>query len=1204
MFVRPLEVQLCWSDRDRESVGPLARELYEFLDRPPGDDPVLRPGLGIATRIGCDAIRLVQALRVGALATVGVRVVVAMLASAGYADAGFRAAIEQLAANDGDDLVLVPVVLDPRWLDALSSVRGRTIELSAQARSEDDRRWSLGVHVGIEVARALLGPAGIDACPQISISHAAVDQLANDHLAARLHEHLVTRTAMRCEFNDRDEARAQQLRSRLRSSPRDALLLVIRTDAWSESPWCTEELLVAKSERVPILTVLATTAGEPRASAYAGNHRTVHWQAGREWEVAGRCVQAWLQHHHFLAFGRAALELAGLPQDSTVLSRRPELLDLSADPRALVVYPDPPMPEAERDVLRALRPDVRIATPSTLFGRVLLDRDTAPPLCGMTLAFSLSPSPTLPAIDELVIGAGLTQTHAQDALAAIVLASVHSGARVCFGGDFRRGGFAERLGFLLQAHRRLGLVGRPRLLCFLAEGRRSGDAIVEYEPYEVASPVGAEACDDVEVRSCLWHLAMRRASSQMAEARLVLGGRVRPRIEDGDGGYHGAWPGVLEEAYRTVQAHRALYLLGGFGGYAGELARRLDLDHDGPEVEAVDARVANLRERFEASRLQLAARSDADLDLLLIETSGPLREADLRARVRDAWRRFIAGDASAWPNGLDVAENRTLFTSTDEVELAQLVFTGVSRLRRRAAPAGEIRLRCYHGDIASIAGVDAYGVTLSPGLEPVGASAALDARCGGRLRRAVLARGVEVVAVHGAALAGRHVIVATLELPEAGAPLSVAAIEDAAAAVGGACARLGLTSLACPIFGATLGIAVSSALDAMRRGFDRAGAPAIVTFCEIDGGRVAELRAALPAGAFQELREGPLPSAPPRRTLLHLGGRAPTDETPGVIHARLFRDDLGAAVPGGSSGPIDADTWTILRTRVCTMDEALARGQLLFERLLPESVQRELCAERDGLLSLLVDDVAASLPWEALASVDPSWTPATSVPFSRRIALGDEVGTPAAATRRSGRLRFLLVFDAAGDLEGARDEALAVRTAMAARGDVDLVAFQGPAATLDAVTAALSTGAFDVFHYAGHARFDPTAPERSGLELADGVFTAAHVEDAHVPRLVVLGACESTRLRGPSSATPAVVPTAARWSFAEGLLRRGVRSMLGTSFVVNDDAARDFALGTYGGLLRGLTLGLAVRDARARLFGAGRPDWANFVLYGDHGLTL
>ena len=60
-----------------------------------------------------------------------------------------------------------------------------------------------------------------------------------------------------------------------------------------------------------------------------------------------------------------------------------------------------------------------------------------------------------------------------------------------------------------------------------------------------------------------------RRSLQETSARVVLGGRIE--------GYLGSMPGIAEEALLTLQAGRPLYLLGGFGGCARDIAESLDL---------------------------------------------------------------------------------------------------------------------------------------------------------------------------------------------------------------------------------------------------------------------------------------------------------------------------------------------------------------------------------------------------------------------------------------------------------------------------------------------------------------------------------------------------------------------------------------------------------------------------------------------------
>ena len=61
--------------------------------------------------------------------------------------------------------------------------------------------------------------------------------------------------------------------------------------------------------------------------------------------------------------------------------------------------------------------------------------------------------------------------------------------------------------------------------------------------------------------------AMRKRMLDETDARIVLGGRVV--------GYQGVMPGIAEEALLSLQAQQPLFLMGGFGGCAKDIAQSL-----------------------------------------------------------------------------------------------------------------------------------------------------------------------------------------------------------------------------------------------------------------------------------------------------------------------------------------------------------------------------------------------------------------------------------------------------------------------------------------------------------------------------------------------------------------------------------------------------------------------------------------------------
>jgi len=63
--------------------------------------------------------------------------------------------------------------------------------------------------------------------------------------------------------------------------------------------------------------------------------------------------------------------------------------------------------------------------------------------------------------------------------------------------------------------------------------------------------------------------SMRQVMLRATDARIVLGGRTE--------GYKGVMPGVAEEALLSLQARQPLFLIGGYGGCARDIAEVLGL---------------------------------------------------------------------------------------------------------------------------------------------------------------------------------------------------------------------------------------------------------------------------------------------------------------------------------------------------------------------------------------------------------------------------------------------------------------------------------------------------------------------------------------------------------------------------------------------------------------------------------------------------
>jgi hypothetical protein len=1208
-FVPPFKVHICWfRSADDERCPVIARELYEFLHRPLDDDFVLRPGIDIPVEIGRDLSTLLAKLADGSEPPVGTRLVIALLDSGAFDSAAAHEVIKAAAARWTDvkrDEVFLPLLLDTRWSGELQQ---SAVEALAGIVVDDPLvPWKLPADVGVVAGRALLRRLDDPdpPRPKVFISHAKVDAAT---LAEQLAAYMNGDTRVEPWLDKTDIDRGEELGRQLQSATSDGIVLVVRTDRYSESPWCALELLAAKRSRVPIVTLLAGLQGEPSTSAYGGNHRTMTWRDGREGEIVARCVQAWLHGHYFRQYAAAALALAGLPADSEILTRRPELIDIAdgGSSRRLLVHPDPPLTNGETMLLRTARPSVRLATPTTLFGRVLLANDPEPPLSGMTLAFSLSNAEELPDFDHAVDkGTGLTEKHLNDVLYSIVTTTVHSGARIAYGGDFRRAGFSEMLSDLLRSRRRLGTTASTQLRAYIRPYKLDAHAVeakrkIEYTPVHVPIPDGIPPEADDEVQAHVWHLAMRELLTADSQARIVIGGKTKPVSADPKG-YFGPWPGVLEEAWRTLRRGGGLFVIGGFSGTGGLIA---DMLRSGTIPEAFKRAtwpgLKPLVDKIDVARAAVLAKTAA-AEIVLAAPDGRLYDLeDLATLVLDDWRKLAAqADSTApvprWSNGLTKAENERLFVSTDQTEITYLVFEGLRRLARDTQVA--LKVAAYQGDIALVPDVDAYAVTITPGVPPAGASVAIDKRMGGRLS-AIAKEPLKPVTVvaSGGELFGSQVLIARLDLGPTG-QVTVEEISNLAEAVAREADRLGIASIACAAFGSTLGIELADSAAAMLRGFERAEPNAVrtVVFCENSAGRYPLLRAALGENVV-ELRAGPVAQRIEQAAVLHVEA----SEVPEgwKIRSTLFLTDGKDAVVPRAEAIIDAATWSDLRKRARKYDASLAKGNRLWKQVLSEEIRKRIDKYRDRPLVVLTEENGSGLPWEFLTD-DNMEQLACRRGVVRRIALKGDAVPPEPEPRASRRV--LLVVNPLDDLPNTVIEANDIEAVLRERPDIVVKRLEGAAATRAAVSECLATGTYDVFHYAGHAHFNAADRAQSGLILANGeVLTAADLTSARPPRFVYLSGCESVRVRNEVEVV--IEEPENSQSLAEALLRRGVSALVGTFFVVADNTAQTFASATYRKITAGQPLGAAVIEARTQIKTAA--DWGNFTLYGDDQLII
>lgn len=205
----------------------------------------------------------------------------------------------------------------------------------------------------------------------------------------------------------------------------------------------------------------------------------------------------------------------------------------------------------------------------------LVSRDA---LRGRRVALSISDSHDLPRL-------GLTAGHLDLVVTEVTRAVILAGGIIVYGGRIRPAGFTQliideiqRYGddrlslelyvpasehqripvdILKEIDRRMGISGRLYLLTPDGEPQK-----VQQRKQESVTAEDTRAAEALT--------AMRTQVSERTDARIILGGKLT--------GFQGSEPGVIEEARLTVQAGKALYVAGGYGGAAAAVARALGFD--------------------------------------------------------------------------------------------------------------------------------------------------------------------------------------------------------------------------------------------------------------------------------------------------------------------------------------------------------------------------------------------------------------------------------------------------------------------------------------------------------------------------------------------------------------------------------------------------------------------------------------------------
>lgn len=605
-----------------------------------------------------------------------------------------RRAIE-LTPLDASPHHVLPVALEQEGFylsDSLHVLPALLVDEGSQEDVKKRRLAEISFHIAARAIQLLehgkvpaLAPNRMQAPVTIFLSHAKadLDRKYHDDPVRKTRE-LLNELPVEQWYDAQQIATGQGFADAISAGIRDcSVMLAFQTDHYSSRPWCRREVLDAKQYGAHVLLVDALQSGEARSFPYGGNVPTVRWSFSEDpcldaQRVIDRAVLEALRFKH----NRAVLETKAEPGE-TVLPAAPEALTLANEygdgaSGKTFLYPDPPLGREELQILQRLRPQARFLTPLTKVAQW--------PRPGRieTITVSISAS-------DDVRKYGLSPTLFDTLSDEIHLYLLLAGLKIAYGGALKgsfsgNSNFTLRLFELVRAYSKLadGVNARPLQKAILNvapwplrldygddEWRLFAGGIADYEaaprpdvPWDDKTlfPSGEGSrvfgIDDTPERRYAWSRglsAMRERITELSQARLVIGGAL--------GKFNGLVPGVVEEAWCSLQHKQPVYIAGGFGGSARAVGDLL-LGIERPEFSESWAK--QTIPHYEAARA------------LFGQHGGDFRSLQqIGAEIQAAGRQ---GLAAALNNGLDDAENRALLHCTDPQRIAGLVLAGLARL--------------------------------------------------------------------------------------------------------------------------------------------------------------------------------------------------------------------------------------------------------------------------------------------------------------------------------------------------------------------------------------------------------------------------------------------------------------------------------------------------------------------------------------------
>ena len=478
---------------------------------------------------------------------------------------------------------------------------------------------------------------------KLFISHAKKDCLNE---AKQFRDYLNSSTKLSTFFDENDILDGNDFRKQIEGNIISSLLVVLKTDIYSEREWCRNEVIIAKRNKIPTIVVNCISKRVKRMFPYIGNCPMVQYTGN--WDDIVFVLLRTALNQVYQSY------LLDIIKDnnsniSNYIPCTPELFSFITikDKEGKILYPEPPLGNEELLVLSDYSENISFVTQTEALANDFFN------IKDKKIAFSVSES-------DDIHKYGCSKTMLKDVVLELSRYILKAGGELVYGGDLRNDGYTESFeNFSYQYGCKEKFETRPFYFTnyfawpiYLKMSKSDQARFIHnrVQTVFVDPPVGAmvdKFVPPVENENLeIWAKSltqMREKMEQDVNARIIIGGRLSR--------FKGKYAGVLEEFLIANKSKHPIYLIGGFGGVAKAI---IDI-RKGESVDLEYWAYTTPQYKEFVEFYNLANQDKINYELIIKE----IKDAKLN-------------------NGLTAAENERLASSINILEIVSLILKGLN----------------------------------------------------------------------------------------------------------------------------------------------------------------------------------------------------------------------------------------------------------------------------------------------------------------------------------------------------------------------------------------------------------------------------------------------------------------------------------------------------------------------------------------------